>query len=71
MIKFKQKDNKLDDLINLLYKIINESYTEHIREKEKKQIQDSLKMRLQNMNPYMSQVVKDLRNYGDLMDKIL
>lgn len=31
MIKFKQKDNKLDDLINLLYKIINESYTEHIR----------------------------------------
>lgn len=61
MIKFKQKDNKLNDLIDLLYKIINESYIEHIKKKDKKQIQDSLKMSLQNMNPYMTQITKDLK----------
>ncbi len=55
MIKFKNKHtNNLDELINLVYKILNDSYNEYTRKKEQQQIQESLKSKLQNFNPYMN-----------------
>ena len=54
MIKFKNKHtNNLDEL-NLVYKILNDSYNEYTRKKEQQQIQESLKSKLQNFNPYMN-----------------
>ncbi len=55
MIKFKNKHtNNLDELINLVYKILNDSYNEYTRKKEQQQIQELLKSKLQNFNPYMN-----------------
>lgn len=55
MIKFKNNHtNNLDELINLVYKILNDSYNEYTRKKEQQQIQESLKSKFQNLNPYMN-----------------
>lgn len=55
MIKFKNKHtNNLDELINLIYKILNDSYNEYTRKKEQQKIQESLKSKLQNLSPYMN-----------------
>lgn len=71
MIKFKQKNNKLDDLIDLLYKIINNSYNSYVRQTEQKQLKDYLQNKANQMNPYMSNIIRDLKQYGDLMNKII
>lgn len=55
MIKFNNKHkNNLDELIDLVYKILKDSYNEYNRKEEQRKIQDSLKSRLQNINPYMN-----------------
>ncbi len=55
MIKFKDNHkNNLDELIKLVYKILNNSYNEYTRKKEQQQIQESLKSKFQNLNPYMN-----------------
>lgn len=72
MIKFKNKHrNNLDELINLVYKILKDSYNESKRKEEMRQIQDSLKSRLQNISPYMntnslSKIMDDFNKYYNI-----
>ena len=44
MIKFREKNNNVNKLIDLIYKILNDSYNNYISEKEK----EELKQKLQN-----------------------
>ena len=44
MIKFREKNNDVNKLIDLIYKILNDSYNNYISEKEK----EKLKQKLQN-----------------------
>lgn len=44
MIKFREKNNNINKLIDLIYKILNDSYNNYISEKEK----EKLKQKLQN-----------------------
>lgn len=44
MIKFREKNNNVNKLIDLIYKILNDSYNNYISEKEK----EKLKQKLQN-----------------------
>lgn len=59
MIKFREKNNNLNKLIDLIYKILNDSYNNYISEKEK----EKLKQKLQNnfKNNYI-----DIEPYLDL-----
>ena len=59
MIKFREKNNDVNKLIDLIYKILNDSYNNYISEKEK----EKLKQKLQNnfKNNYI-----DIEPYLDL-----
>lgn len=70
MIKFKNKHtNNLDELINLIYKILNDSYNEYTRKKEQQKIQESLKSKLQNLSPYMN--INSLTKIMNDLNKIM
>ena len=59
MIKFKEKKNNVNKLIDLIYKILNDSYNNYISEKEKEKLKQSLqnnfKNKINNINidPYL------------------
>lgn len=72
MIKFKNKHrNNLDELIDLVYKILKDSYNEYNKKEEMRQIQDSLKTRLQNVNSYintksLTKIMDDFNKYYNI-----
>ena len=59
MIKFREKNNNVNKLIVLIYKILNDSYNEYTHKKEKEKIkqnlQDNFKNKINNINiePYL------------------
>lgn len=59
MIKFKEKNNNVNKLIDLIYQILNDSYNEYIHKKEKEKLKQSLqnnfKNKINNINidPYL------------------
>ena len=59
MIKFKEKNNNVNKLIDLIYKILNNSYNEYTHKKEKEKIkqnlQNNFKNKINNINidPYL------------------
>lgn len=59
MIKFREKNNNVNKLIDLIYKILNDSYNEYTHKKEKEKIkqnlQDNFKNKINNINiePYL------------------
>ena len=59
MIKFREKNNNVNKLIDLIYKILNDSYNNYISEKEK------LKQKLQNNFKNKSNYI-DIEPYLDL-----
>ena len=68
MIKFKEKNNNVNKLIDLIYQILNDSYNEYIHKKEKEKLKQSLqnnfKNKINNINidPYLD-LNKILSNY--------
>ena len=70
MIKFREKNNNVNKLIDLIYKILNDSYNEYIHKKEKEKLKQSLqnnfKNKINNINidPYLDlDLNKILSNY--------
>lgn len=61
MIKFREKNNNINKLIDLIYKILNDSYNNYISEKEK----EKLKLKLQNNFKNKSNYI-DIEPYLDL-----
>ena len=59
MIKFREKNNDVNKLIDLIYKILNDSYNEYTHKKEKEKLkqnlQDNFKNKINNINidPYL------------------
>ena len=59
MIKFREKNNNVNKLIDLIYKILNDSYNNYISEKEKEKLrqklQNNFKNKINNINidPYL------------------
>ena len=59
MIKFKEKNNNVNKLIDLIYQILNDSYNEYTHKKEKEKIkqnlQNNFKNKINNINidPYL------------------
>ena len=59
MIKFREKNNNVNKLIDLIYKILNDSYNEYTHKKEKEKIkqnlQDNFNNKINNINiePYL------------------
>ena len=59
MIKFREKNNNVNKLIDLIYKILNDSYNEYIHKKEKEKLkqnlQNNFKNKINNINidPYL------------------
>ena len=59
MIKFKEKNNNVNKLIDLIYQILNDSYNEYTHKKEKEKLkqnlQDNFKNKINNINidPYL------------------
>ena len=59
MIKFRDKNNNVNKLIDLIYKILNDSYNEYTHKKEKEKLkqnlQDNFKNKINNINidPYL------------------
>ncbi|MCI7205015.1 MAG: hypothetical protein MSA15_03315 [Clostridium sp.] len=59
MIKFREKNNNVNKLIDLIYKILNDSYNEYTHKKEKEKLkqnlQDNFKNKINNINidPYL------------------
>ena len=59
MIKFREKNNNVNKLIDLIYKILNDSYNEYTHKKEKEKIkqnlQNNFKNKINNINiePYL------------------
>ena len=59
MIKFKEKKNNVNKLIDLIYQILNDSYNEYTHKKEKEKIkqnlQNNFKNKINNINidPYL------------------
>ena len=59
MIKFKEKNNNVNKLIDLIYQILNDSYNEYTHKKEKEKLKQSLqnnfKNKINNINidPYL------------------
>ena len=59
MIKFREKNNNVNKLIDLIYKILNDSYNAYTHKKEKEKIkqnlQDNFKNKINNINiePYL------------------
>ena len=44
MIKFREKNNNVNKLIDLIYKILNDSYNNYISEKEKEKLKQKYKI---------------------------
>ena len=65
MIKFKEKNNNVNKLMDLIYKILNESYNEYIHKKEKEKLKQSLQNNFKNKSNYIN-----IDSYLDL-NKIL
>ena len=70
MIKFKEKNNNVNKLIDLIYQILNDSYNEYTHKKEKEKLKQSLqnnfKNKINNINidPYLDlDLNKILSNY--------
>ena len=59
MIKFREKNDNVNKLITLIYKILNDSYNEYTHKKEKEKIkqnlQNNFKNKINNINidPYL------------------
>ena len=59
MIKFREKNNNVNKLIDLIYKILNDSYNEYTHKKEteklKQNLQNNFKNKINNINidPYL------------------
>lgn len=59
MIKFREKNDNVNKLITLIYKILNDSYNNYISEKEKEKLkqnlQNNFKNKINNINidPYL------------------
>lgn len=54
MIKFREKNNNVNKLIDLIYKILNDSYNNYISEKEKEKLKQSLQNNLKNKSNYIN-----------------
>lgn len=65
MIKFKEKNNNVNKLIDLIYKILNDSYNEYTHKKEKEKLKQSLQNNFKNKSNYIN-----IDSYLDL-NKIL
>lgn len=65
MIKFKEKNNNVNKLIDLIYQILNDSYNEYTRKKEKEKLKQSLQNNFKNKSNYIN-----IDSYLDL-NKIL
>ena len=65
MIKFKEKNNNVNKLIDLIYQILNDSYNEYTHKKEKEKLKQSLQNNFKNKSNYI-----DIEPYLDL-NKIL
>ncbi len=61
MIKFREKNNNLNKLIDLIYKILNDSYNNYISEKEKEKLKQKLQNNFKNKINYI-----DIEPYLDL-----
>ena len=48
MIKFREKNNNVNKLIDLIYKILNDSYNNYISEKEKEKLKQNLQNNFKN-----------------------
>ena len=65
MIKFKEKNNNVNKLIDLIYQILNDSYNEYTHKKEKEKLKQSLQNNFKNKSNYIN-----IDSYLDL-NKIL
>ena len=65
MIKFKEKNNNVNKLIDLIYQILNDSYKEYTHKKEKEKLKQSLQNNFKNKSNYIN-----IDSYLDL-NKIL
>ena len=65
MIKFKEKNNNVNKLIDLIYQILNDSYNEYTYKKEKEKLKQSLQNNFKNKSNYIN-----IDSYLDL-NKIL
>ena len=54
MIKFREKNNNVNKLIDLIYKILNDSYNNYISEKEKEKLKQKLQNNLKNKSDYIN-----------------
>ena len=61
MIKFRENNNNFNKLIDLIYKILNDSYNNYISEKEKEELKQKLQNNLKNKSNYI-----DIEPYLDL-----
>lgn len=50
MIKFKEKNNNINKLIDIAYKILNESYNNYISKKEKEKFKQQNNIKYNNFN---------------------
>ena len=65
MIKFKEKNNNVNKLIDLIYQILNDSYNEYTHKKEKEKLKQKLQNNFKNKSNYIN-----IDSYLDL-NKIL
>ena len=65
MIKFREKNNDVNKLIDLIYKTLNDSYNNYISEKEKEKLKQKLQNNFKNKSNYIN-----IDSYLDL-NKIL
>ena len=54
MIKFKEKKNNVNKLIDLIYQILNDSYNEYTHKKEKEKLKQSLQNKFKNKSNYIN-----------------
>ena len=65
MIKFREKNNNVNKLIDLIYKILKDSYNEYTHKKEKEKLKQNLQNNFKNKSNYIN-----IDSYLDL-NKIL
>ena len=65
MLKFREKNNNVNKLIDLIYQILNDSYNEYTHKKEKEKLKQSLQNNFKNKSNYIN-----IDSYLDL-NKIL
>lgn len=54
MIKFKEKKNNVNKLIDLIYQILNDSYNKYTHKKEKEKLKQSLQNNFKNKSNYIN-----------------